>query len=799
MDGTLAPAPDIDLAAAKRHFAMLQILAAGLDGSFVLAGYGEGLPPNHAKASVRRGLAPETLAANAEIWARDRGRNIYAPAAITRSDLPAGRKGGEADVAHVLALVCDFDDADAARYHDRLPIAPHYVVETSPGRFQTWHMLEKPAGAAEAKEALTALVDFAKCDPSGKDASHVWRVPGLPNWPNAKKLAQGRSPEPFVSRVVTPWDGTSRVSLEALREALASSKPQTVAPQKAATTTTKATDLIGTIDFDSLPSDLRDVIVNGVPKGIEDRSGKFHFCVANLKERRYSADAIEALLSVYPNGIAEKYKGRLRREIERAYNKVSNKPAAKDEFKPVSAPLTLGSDVELARNIFYDLQSKHGDVIHAEGRFWFYGDTHWQSIDEGELRRVLHRYDGARVGKSGCVKLSKSKIDGVIHEMAAMAARPDFFANAPAGINCSSGFIRFNKVGQPSLELHSPDHRARHVLPGAWKPGATWHREGSFLGRLLDGCFLDDPDKAEKVDLIGEVFGCAALGYATKLMKPKAIVLVGPSAENGKSQVIDSLEGLLPAAAVASVPPTRFNDDRFTAQLVGKLLNVAGELGTAQAIASDIFKSIVTGDLIAARDVYQSAVSFRPIAMHCFATNHLPSFAGGFDRGVQRRLLVVPFNRVIPADERIEHLGKRIVSEEPNLLLAFAVEGASRLIARRYFNESESAKKALKDWIFGADPVLAWFEERIDFEEGARLQKQAAYRDFRAWAKCEGFDERRLPSIQNFVGRIKAHDARIGDARNKKEGRFFVNTRLSDSAPPESPSTLAGIFSEGLS
>ena len=72
------------------------------------------------------------------------------------------------------------------------------------------------------------------------------------------------------------------------------------------------------------------------------------------------------------------------------------------------------------------------------------------------------------------------------------------------------------------------------------------------------------------------------------------------------------------------------------------------------------------------------------------------------DRGVQRRLLVITFNRVIPLDERIEGIGRRIADEETDLLLAWVVEGASRLIRQRNFTVPPSSKQALVDWMLSA-------------------------------------------------------------------------------------------------
>ncbi|WBU53018.1 hypothetical protein [Paracoccus sp. SCSIO 75233] len=54
----------------------------------------------------------------------------------------------------------------------------------------------------------------------------------------------------------------------------------------------------------------------------------------------------------------------------------------------------------------------------------------------------------------------------------------------------------------------------------------------------------------------------------------------------------------------------------------------------------------------------------------------LPGFKGSVDRGIQRRLAVIPFNRTIPVEERIADIGKRIAAEEADLLLAWTVQDA---------------------------------------------------------------------------------------------------------------------------
>ena len=331
-------------------------------------------------------------------------------------------------------------------------------------------------------------------------------------------------------------------------------------------------------------------------------------------------------------------------------------------------PLQIGSDVDIAGRVAWKLMRDFGSMPYCEGEFWRYAGTHWEPIPEDEMRRLVHDCDGLPFGNKGeRVQLGKGRIDSILHELGAMLNRRDYFERRPLGINCLSGFIEFDKAG-PSLSPHHGKHRQRHVLPGRWEnDGAKEFPESSLLARLLHGSFQDDPDIDEKIDLLGEIAGAAALGHGPRHIAPKAVILLGRTAENGKSQVLDLLRGLLPPSAVSSVPPSRFGDDRHIVKLVGKLLNTSDELGTAQAIASDRFKAMITGEPLTGRDVYRPAIDFRPQAQHVFACNQFPAFQGGMDRGVLRRLMPITFNRMIPEGERISHIGQRVVAEELDL------------------------------------------------------------------------------------------------------------------------------------
>lgn len=417
--------------------------------------------------------------------------------------------------------------------------------------------------------------------------------------------------------------------------------------------------------------------------------------------------------------------------------------------------LTHGSHVAQAGAALAVLRGEHSETIFCGNQFWSYNGKIWRVVSDTDIRRAVYALDAAPVaGRGRPVTLTKTGIDGVIHEMSVLAAAEDFFAGAAHGFNCENGFVSFGEGFAPTVTPHDPSHRKRHVVPGAWRADAPARPPpDSLFARFLRGSFGEGQDAEEAIDLLAEVAGVAALGAGVDLKEPVAVILYGPSAGNGKSQLLHLLRGLVSPSASASLSPDLFPDEKHLVQLAGRTLNACDELGGG-AIFSEPFKRIVSGEPIVARDVYKSAFSFRPNAQHVFATNVLPSFRRGVDRGLQRRLLIVPMIRVIPDAEQIARIAQCILDEEMHLLVAWAIAGAARALARKDLARPRSSIEAKRAWLAEGDVVLSWLfdEAEVAFVADAWLSSRDAYAAFRSWATKGGFAE--IPNINVFAARV---------------------------------------------
>jgi P4 family phage/plasmid primase-like protien len=454
--------------------------------------------------------------------------------------------------------------------------------------------------------------------------------------------------------------------------------------------------------------------------------------------------------------------------------------------------LSACSDPAIAEHM---LAGELRGLIHCEGWFWRYDGVCWQPISSAAIQQTAMSYDQRKVG-GRTITLGSARLASIEHCLRLKVAKPGFFDEQPRGINCANGFIKFEPGAPPVSVPHDPEHRRRHVLPGAWQPGRLAALPAnSLLGKLLGGCFKDDPDAAGKIALLAGLAGAVALGCGT--MFKKAVVLLGPTAQNGKSQILELLRGLLPISAISTIPPGKFGDEHHLVGLVGKLLNASDELGTAQAITSDAFKAVVTGEPIRGADKYKPAVDFRPKAQHVFACNRLPNFQSGMDRGVMRRLVLIPFNRTIPEEERIADIGQRIAREEADLLLAWAVEGATRLLERGRFEEPASSRETLAEWAYGSDPVQAFIADCVRpaltaiGEKPPRLSSKTLFTAFEGWCARERRDSGRFAiGINSFVQRV--YENLPPGARYRKSNRFrgFEGLRLvNEGGKPSSSST----------
>ena len=170
----------------------------------------------------------------------------------------------------------------------------------------------------------------------------------------------------------------------------------------------------------------------------------------------------------------------------------------------------------------------------------------------GQFSVTIYGATGSVLSDNQQLRISRSFIDGVIREMAAMADQPEFFEASENGVNLHNGFAKITAAGKVSLEQHSSEHRQRLFISQEWRPNLCEVPAG-LLQQLLTGSFGHDDVNSHQ--LILEIIGSAISGINTGLTNPKAFVFHGPSAANGKSTVQAMMRHLLPKNVIGCIAP----------------------------------------------------------------------------------------------------------------------------------------------------------------------------------------------------------------------------------------------------
>jgi len=452
---------------------------------------------------------------------------------------------------------------------------------------------------------------------------------------------------------------------------------------------------------------------------------------------------------------------------------------------PPNGHLIHGSEQEIAEHVVEDIAEALGDVASFGGQIYAWSTMHWAALGRSQIFGFIKPYDGFEYGelkhRLRPIKLSNQKIEAIEKLIVRNTDQPGFFDAPTAGIPCQNGIIQF-KEGEAKLLPHHPDHRNRHVLPVTWDgkivdepPG------GSLLKRYLDGVFADDDDAGEKRAVLAEIAGVALAGCATEIAAPKAIVLHGSSAENGKSQYQNLLRGLVPANAQVTLSPSMLSSPRNVATLDGAVLVSASEIG-GKAIASEELKAAITGDPMLGCPLYKAGYTVIPKALHVYSTNTLPGFTSGMDAGVRRRLLVVTFNRVIPFEGRIEKIGARIAEFELDLVFAWAVGGWLQVMNQGDFSRLASSDDAVKDWILVSDPFECWLNDPmavlVTGIETDRLIARGAFSAYRKWAELEGLRDTSVGTQTRFTQRLREFSGRGIQVRKSNRGNVIHGLKL---------------------
>ncbi|MEV0693861.1 phage/plasmid primase, P4 family [Streptomyces sp. NPDC050388] len=405
-----------------------------------------------------------------------------------------------------------------------------------------------------------------------------------------------------------------------------------------------------------------------------------------------------------------------------------------------------------------------GDYRHVPGLGWFRWDaTRWQ-IDEndtimwaaGDLAENLatsdprgiytaqslqqHRRRALSTAGMNAMLVQAKSAPGMVLNPALLDADP-YVLCTPAGIvDLRSGLIR---SPAPDRDFHS---RSTTVSPQEM-PTPRWHR-------FLADTFGESVEGAEMIDFLHVLLGYSITGDVGGQVLP---FLFG-SGKNGKSVLLDVIMKLLGDYADAAPPGflmARPYEGHPTdlAELHGRRVIVCSEVKPGDKFDEARVKLLTGGDRIKARRMRQDFFSFEPTHKLWLLGNHRPEVGtGGF--AFWRRMRLIPFERVVSDDRKIDNLADLLVTEEGPGILKWLVEGARRYLAsEKNLIGPERVRIATTAYAETEDHTGRFFEECCILNPDHRAEQASLYTAYRAWCQNEG-----VPAISSRAFAARARE-----------------------------------------
>lgn len=367
----------------------------------------------------------------------------------------------------------------------------------------------------------------------------------------------------------------------------------------------------------------------------------------------------------------------------------------------------------------------------SDGQFWAYDGSRWAPLGAKVLSGVVLETIRAMPGRRGQGTASlMQQVMRLIEASVAAAGDPLRFSAPPLPvINCRNGELWIDARGAVELRPHRPESFLRHLLDVTYDPLATCPR--------FDAAVLGIFDKASEPAALA-AFWEELMGYAIQPDRRIPLVVLGwGTGNNGKTRLLETLIRLIGLELVVAMPIGELDKSRFTTgNLLGKLALIDDDVRAGTRLPDGQLKRLSEEKTMTGEHKFGAPFTFTVRTAIFMLFNNPPSLAD-LSHGMQRRLVVVPFDRAFTPGETDRALFPTIWAEELPGVLNRYLAGLQRVIARGWaFAPPKAADAAKERLLQAANPVPAFIDECC--ERSGSTYVQPLYEAYKQWADRAG-------------------------------------------------------------
>lgn len=304
------------------------------------------------------------------------------------------------------------------------------------------------------------------------------------------------------------------------------------------------------------------------------------------------------------------------------------------------------------------------------------------------------------------------------------AATPDQWDADPMLLNTPAGVVDLRDGSVMPQRRDAYMTKMTNAAPGGACP--TWHR---FLEVATEG-------DRELITYMQRLAGYSLTGLTTEQI---LVFVYGPGG-NGKGTFINTLQWVMGGYA-QTAPMDMFTERKHEAHsteladLMGARLVCAQETEEGKRWAEARIKAMTGGDKIKARFMHKDYFEYQPQFKLLFAGNHKPGMRN-VDEAMRRRLRLVPFDVVIPPDQRDKGLMEKLRAEAGGIL-QWAIDGCIDW-QRDGLKAPDRVLMATEEYLASQDQLGLWIKDECEVGAGHWHGSRPLYESYRKWCEDSG-------------------------------------------------------------
>lgn len=628
------------------------------------------------------------------------------------------------NVCGITALFLDLDDRSMSLKDIKsLPIPPHMIVETSPGKWHAYWRINR-CPVKKFSLAIKALAKMYGGDLNVCDSSRVMRMPGTINW---------KYDDPYLARIVHIDERAKPIALRSFVRRMKLEIEQTAPPilGRAGLNQPKAAGLTDEQEGELrkrlavLPADNREIWMRiGMAIHSIDQSNRGYDLWTNWSKKSGKFDE-NGQRDAWRNFKADRAIG-----IGTLYfltgKELINSAQSVDEMS--LAEIFADSNCDSLR---YDPMAK---------RWYHFSGVVWRRDDQAPLRLArtmvvdLNRAATSETLKKAIAKFRSASALRAIVSHAELLDRlhvcEERFDKAHSLIATVSDVIDLRTGCKHAIR---PSDYLRRTVAVQFDEKAQCPEWEKFMHAVTCG-------REELYRYIQRALGYTLFGHANL---QQFFLIVGKGG-NGKGVMMRTIKELLGEYSQSVAPnllTTAFSGNANApspslAQLHGARMVICTELPTGKRLDDAFVKQFAGGDEITARHSYGSTFTFKPEGKLWLSTNEIPDIAS-HDEAMWRRLVPIPFDAKFTDKNRDVTLDEKLRREHPGIL-NWLLEGAKRFAEAGELGRCDEIDELIGVLRVQADSVLGWLRSCCKKSSEGRTPASIAYDSYVAYSRRAG-------------------------------------------------------------